>query len=239
MRSLLTQQIAALAGAELARHMTGWPWLCLSCAHVHLAEDVDSPRAVRALATHKLACSHGRALPGYGVPCTSFLPARMMQRARDAQARKPVRLPFLCRYCVHASQLHALELGKLYCTHGLEHSAYGRSCPGFTRARKTVSNEKHTQATNGLLSSADCCTMEAPKNTTRRHKGLSDFPRAGRTLVTAFADFTCRAIGQVFSHIGQVCNVRGPARARRSRSGRGALQACPFLFPKHYEVFNV
>ena len=229
MRSLLTQQIAALAGAELARHMTGWPWLCLYCAHVHLAEDVDSPRAVRALATHMLACSHGRALPGYGVPCTSFLPARM-QRAGDAQARKPVRLPFLCRYCVHASQLHALELGKLFCTHGLEHSAHGRPCPGFTRARKTVSNEKHTQATNGLLSSADCCTMKSPNNE-RLCKSLSDSPRAGRMLVLHLLSTPAGMLARCL-HILAGFTTSDIREDRRLLVSRGALCALPFLFPR-------
>ena len=156
------------------------PWQCLHCAHVRIPQDVDKPRAFRAMATHMLTCAQGLELP-----------------------------------------------------------QYGRRCPGFTRAKMTKGNERPQQATNGLPSSADCCTMGAPKNSTRLHKGLSDFPRAGRTLVTAFADFTCRFFGQVFSHIGQICNVRGPARARRSRTDRGALQICPFYFPKQYEVFNV
>ena len=154
----------------------------------------------------------------------------------DGRTDRPFRLPFLCRYCTHASEASPMEHGKMSCVQGLELPAYGGFYAGFTRTRKTDSNERPQKA---LPSCVACDIMGAPKNTTRRHKGLSDFPRAGRTLVTAFADFTCRAIGQVFSHIGQVCNVRGPARARRSRSGRGALQACPFLFPKHYEVFNV
>lgn len=170
-------RLYATGGRELTQELLRLPWICLHCAHVRLAQDVDRPRGFRALATGKVTCAQGLELP-----------------------------------------------------------AHGRLCPGFTLARKTDGNERPQKA---LPSSVDCCTMGAPKNTTRRHKGLSDFPRAGRTLVTAFADFTCRFFGQVFAHIGQVCNVRGPARARRSRSGRGALQACPFLFPKHYEVQNV
>lgn len=215
--------------------MTGWPWLCLSCAHVHLAEDVDSPRAVRALATHLLACSHGRDLPGYGVPCTFFLPARMMQRTWDAQARKPVRLPFLCRYCVHASQLHALELGKLFCTHGLEHSAHGRPCPGFTRARKTDDNERPQKA---LPSSADCCTMGAP-NQVRRHKSLSDFPRVGRMLVLHLLSTPARRLARRLHILAGFTTSDFSVRDRRLHLSRGALCTLPFLFPKSSEVSHV
>lgn len=149
----------------------------------------------------------------------------------QGEGRNSFRLPFLCRYCAHA-----LEPGKVSCVQGLELPAYGGFCAGFTRARKTDSNERPQKA---LPSCEACRIMGAPKNSTRLHKGLSDFPRAGRTLVTAFADFTCRFFGQVFAHIGQICNVRGPARARRSRTDRGAFQICPFYFPKQYEVFNV
>ena len=175
------ERLEAVGGPELTRELLRLLWQCFQCDHVRFAQDVDKPRAFRALAA-----------------------------------------------------------GRLYCAQGLELPAYGRLCPGLTRARKTDNNERPQQATNGLPSSADCCTMGAPKNRTRLHKGLSDSPKSREnSCYTAFADFTCRAIGQVFSHIGQVCNVRGPARARRSRSDRGALQACPFLFPKQNEVFNV
>ena len=157
------------------------------------------------------------------------------------QVRRLFRLPYLCQHCAHAlfPEASAMEPGKVYCTQGLKLPTYGGFCHGFTRARKTVGNKETQKATNGLPSCEACDIMGAPKNTTRLYKGLSDFPRVGRTLVTAFADFTCRFFGQVFSHIGQICNVRGPVRARRSRSGRGALQICPFSFPKHYEVHNV
>ena len=162
-----------------------------------------------------------------------------------------LRLSRLCFHCAYVrwtlDKERALSFGTpkramhtISCTQGLLFPLHNGYCPGFTPApKKTKGNKRTREATNGLPSSADCCTMGAPKNSTRLHKGLSDFPRAGRTLVTAFADFTCRFFGQVFSHIGQICNVRGPARARRSRTDRGALQICPFYFPKQYEVFNV
>ena len=171
------ERLEAVGGPELTQELLRLLWQCWNCDHVRFAQDVDRPRAFRALATHKVACARGLELP-----------------------------------------------------------AYGRLCPGLTRGGKAYSNERPQKA---LPSCVACDIMGAPKNTTRLHKGLSDFPRVGRTLVTACADFTCRFFGQVFSHIGQICNVRGPVRARRSRSGRGALQICPFSFPKHYGVFNV
>ena len=70
------------------RKLTGWllalPWPCLSCAHARLAKDVDRPRAFRALATHKVACARGLALPGYARLCTSFLPTRTMPSTGEA-----------------------------------------------------------------------------------------------------------------------------------------------------------
>ena len=156
------------------------------------------------------------------------------------------RLPWQCLHCAHARSpqdvdkprgFRALATHKVTCAQGLELPAYGRLCPGLTRAGKTYSNERPQKA---LTSCAHCGGMEAPKNITRLHKSLSDSPKSRENPChSAFADFTCRVFGQVFSHIGQVCNVRGPARARRSRDDRGALQICPFLFPKHHEVFNV
>ena len=70
------------------RKLTGWllalPWPCLSCAHARLAKDVHRPRAFCALATHKVACARGLALPGYARLCTSFLPTRTMPSTREA-----------------------------------------------------------------------------------------------------------------------------------------------------------
>lgn len=150
----------------------------------------------------------------------------------QGEGRNPFRLPFLCRHCTHA-----LEHGKMFCVQGLELPAYGGFCAGFTIARKTDSNERPQKA---LPSCVACDIMGAPKNIARLHKSLSDSPKSRKNpCLSAFADFTCRFFGQVFSHIGQICNVRGPARARRSRYDRGALQICPFLFPKHSEVFYV
>ena len=141
----------------------------------------------------------------------------------QGEGRNPFRLPCLCQYCAHA-----LEPGKLSCVQGLELPAYGGFCAGFTLARKTDGNERAQKA---LPSCEACRIMRAPKNTKRRSKSLSNSPRVGKILVTAFADFTCRFFGQVFAHIGQICNVRGPVRARRLLTGRGALQICPFSFP--------
>ena len=122
------------------------------------------------------------------------------------QVRRPFRLTCLCQYCAHAATPRN-EAGKEYCTQGLELPQYGGFCEGFTRARKTDSNERPQKA---LPSCVACDIMGAPKNTTRRHKGLSDFPRAGRTLVTAFAVYACRLFGQVFAHIGQVTTSGEP-----------------------------
>ena len=70
------------------RKLTGWllslPWLCRHCAHVRLAQDVDRPRAFRALATHKVACARGLALPGYARLCSSFLPTRTTHSTGEA-----------------------------------------------------------------------------------------------------------------------------------------------------------
>lgn len=144
-------RLEAVGGPELTQELLRLSWLCLCCAHVHLAQDVDRPRAFRALATGKVTCAQGLELP-----------------------------------------------------------THGRLCPGFTLARKTDGNERPQKA---LPSSVDCCTIGAPKSTKRRSKSLSNSPRVGKILVTAFADFTCRFFGQVFAHIGQITtsgDPRGP-----------------------------
>ena len=165
-----------------------------------------------------------------------------LERVEDReQVRRPFRLPCLCQYCAHAlfPEASTMEPGKVHCSQGLKLPTYGGFCHGFTRAQKTVGNKETQKATNGLPSCEACGIVRAPRNNTRLHKGLSGSPRFGRTLVTAFAVYACRFCGQVLTHIGQICNVRGPARARRSRVDRGALQICPFLFPEQHEVFNV
>lgn len=146
------------------------------------------------------------------------------------QVRRPFRLPCLCQYCAHAATPRN-EAGKEYCTQGLELPQYGGFCHGFTRSQKTSGNERPQQATNGLPSSADCCTMKAPEKLVRLHKGLSDFPRAGRTLVTAFAVYACRFCGQVFAHIGQVTTSDFP-RGIGGLTSAGERCNLPFSFSR-------
>lgn len=80
------ERLYAMGGRELTQELLRLSWPCLSCAHARLAKDVDRPRAFRALATHKVACARGRALPGYGVLCASFLPVKMMHSPREVTA---------------------------------------------------------------------------------------------------------------------------------------------------------
>ena len=162
-----------------------------------------------------------------------------------------LRLSRLCFHCAHVrwtlDKERALSFGTpkramhtISCTQGLLFPLHNGRCPGFTPApKKTKGNRRTREATKALPFDALCSIVRAPRNNTRLHKGLSGSPRFGRTLVTAFAVYACRFCGQVLTHIGQICNVRGPARARRSRVDRGALQICPFLFPEQHEVFNV
>ena len=169
----MRREIERLLGG---RKLTGWllllPWHCLSCVHVRIPQDVDSPRAFRALATHKVACAQGRELP-----------------------------------------------------------QYGRRCPGFTRAKTTKGNERPQQATNGLPSSADCCTIRAPENLVRRHKSLSDFPRAGRMLAHILHTSTPASIlarcSVILGQIATSGNPRGPAASL----GPGSVASALFLFP--------
>lgn len=76
MHSPIFRQLAAVAGAELARHMTGWPWLCLSCAHCQVDEGVPAPQVIRALSDGRLTCALSLSLPCTGRPCEGFCPAR-------------------------------------------------------------------------------------------------------------------------------------------------------------------
>lgn len=143
----------------------------------------------------------------------------------QGEGRNPFRLPCLCQYCAHA-----LEPGKLSCVQGLELPAYGGFCAGFTLARKTDGNERAQKA---LPSCEACRIMRAPKNTKRRSKSLSNSPRVGKILVTAFADFTCRFFGQVFAHIRADRNVRGPVRAGGFLVAGERCDLSFFYFPEH------
>ena len=162
-------RLYAIGGRKLTWELLALPWLCKHCAHARIPQDVDRPRAFRALATGKVTCAQGLELP-----------------------------------------------------------THGRLCPGFTRTRKTDSNERPQKA---LPSCVACDIMGAPKNTTRRHKGLSDFPRAGRTLVTAFAVYACRFCGQVFAHIGQVTTSDFP-RGIGGLTSAGERCNLPFSFSR-------
>ena len=168
-------------GQEEPSELERLPWQCLHCAHVRIPQDVDKPRAFRAMATHMLTCAQGLELP-----------------------------------------------------------AYGRRCPGFTRAQMTKGNNERQKATNGLPSSADCCTMGAPKNTDRHTKSLPFLPKKEKILVHILHMSTpARILARCLVHIRADHNVRGPARARRPIGGRGALLDLPFFFFPNTEVFHV
>lgn len=155
------------------------------------------------------------------------------------QVRRPFRLPCLCQYCAHAATPRN-EAGKEYCTQGLELPQYGGFCHGFTRTQKTSGNERPQQATNGLPSSADCCTMGAPKNTDRHTKSLPFLPKKEKILAHILHMSTpARILARCLVHIRADHNVRGPARARRPIGGRGALLDLPFFFFPNTEVFHV
>lgn len=69
-------RLEAVGGPELTQELLRLSWLCLCCAHVHLAQDVDRPRAFRALATGKVTCAQGLELPTHGRLCPGFTLAR-------------------------------------------------------------------------------------------------------------------------------------------------------------------
>lgn len=82
MRSI--PRLYAIGGRKLTWELLALPWLCKHCAHARIPQDVDRPRTFRALATHKVACARGLALPGYARLCSSFLPTRTMPSTREA-----------------------------------------------------------------------------------------------------------------------------------------------------------
>ena len=88
------ERLYALGG----RKLTGWllllPWHCLSCVHVRFAQDVDRPRAFRALATGKVTCAQGLELPAYGGFCAGFT----LARETDSNERPQKALPS-CEAC--------------------------------------------------------------------------------------------------------------------------------------------
>lgn len=170
-------RLEAVGGPELTQELLRLSWLCLCCAHVHLAQDVDRPRAFRALATGKVTCAQGLELP-----------------------------------------------------------THGRLCPGFTRTRKTDSNERPQKA---LPSCVACDIMGAPENYARLCKSLSDFPRAGKILVILHLLSTpARKLARRLHILGRL--QRPGSREAPAVSHRpGSVVACPFCFPILCEVQNV
>ena len=77
-------RLYAIGGRKLTWELLALPWLCKHCAHVRIPQDVDKTRTFRALATHKVACARGLALPGYARLCSSFLPTRTTHSTREA-----------------------------------------------------------------------------------------------------------------------------------------------------------
>ena len=145
--------------------------------------------------------------------------------------REIFRLPFLCRHCVHT-----MEPGKVSCVQGLELPAYGGFCAGFTLARKTDGNERPQKA---LPSCEACRIMRAPKNNARRHKSLSDFPRAGKILVILHLLSTpARTLARRVHILGRLQRP-GSREAPAVSHWPGSVVACPFYFPKQCEVQNV
>lgn len=151
------------------------------------------------------------------------------------QVRRPFRLPCLCQYCAHAATPRN-EAGKEYCTQGLELPQYGGFCHGFTRARKTDSNERLQKA---LPSCVACDIMEAPENYARLCKSLSDFPRAGKILVILHLLSTPARILARRLHILGRLQRPGSREAPAVSHRPGSVVACPFCFPILCEVQNV
>ena len=77
-------RLYAIGGRKLTWELLALPWLCKHCAHACIPQDVDRPRAFRALATRKMTCARGLALPGYARLCSSFLPTRTTHSTREA-----------------------------------------------------------------------------------------------------------------------------------------------------------
>ena len=74
-RSLLSV-LTERAGTAMKRHLEAWPWICMSCEHCRIDEGVQAPRAIRALADGRLACSLRLPLPCGSRPCDGFCPCR-------------------------------------------------------------------------------------------------------------------------------------------------------------------
>lgn len=157
----------------------------------------------------------------------------MLARLKPARGARPMRsdlLSVLAKRAGTAMERHFVTLPWLSCAPRTQSNGWPLSVSLESRPCAVLKTDSDKEQQNSLTAGLFCGVMKAPKNRTRLHKGLSESPIFGRTLVAAFAVFTGQLSGQVSAHIGQVCNVRGPVRARRSRSDRGALQACPFLF---------
>lgn len=77
-------RLYAIGGRKLTWELLALPWLCKHCAHARIPQDVDRPRAFRALAMRKMTCARGLALPGYARLCTSFLPTKTTHSTREA-----------------------------------------------------------------------------------------------------------------------------------------------------------
>ena len=186
-----------------------------------------------------------RLKPARGKAVRSDLLSVLAERAGTAMKRHLVALPWLCLQCVHCQidasvpaprAIRALSDGRALCTLGLPLPVGPLPCGGFCPAGKTGSDK---EAHKALTARAFCGLMGAPENLERRHKSLSDSPRAGQILVCMLsllstpASFLARCL-----HILDGSRRLEPVRAS-GFSKAGERRDPSFSFPKLREVSHV
>ncbi len=153
----------------------------------------------------------------------------------QGEGRNSFRLPFLCGCCTHASEASPMEHGKMFCVQGLELPAYGGFCHGFTRTRKTDSNERPQKA---LPFDALCSIVKAP-NLTSPDRRLALATQPAKALCTSN-----QTIG-LAAHAVKVLSILAGLQCPGTREDPaaslepGSIASLPFLFPRSNEVHNV
>lgn len=173
----------------------------------------------------------------------SSLLSFLTERAGFAMKRHLKALPWLCLSCEHCRidegvqaprAIRALSDGRLTCSLRLSLPCGGSPCDGFCPAEKTDSDkEQHFFLTIGAF----CGVMGAPKHV-RRHKSLSDFPRAGQILVILHLLSTPAGILARCLHILGRLQRPISVRVRRLHMA-GERCSLSFFFSQTCEVFHV
>ena len=151
-------------------------------------------------------------------------------RAGTAMKRHLVTLPWLS--CASALADEGVPSPRAYRTH---QTGWPLSVSLESRPCAVLKTDSDKEQQNSLTAGPFCGVMRTP-NLKRRHKSLSDSPRAGQILVMLHLLSTpARSLARCLHILGRLQRPGG-REAPAASLGPGSVVACPFSIPKPKEA---